>query len=107
MSSISGLPWLWPDLLEPHEIQPEHKSDSRSPITCHPETTGSPWDPQWQSETARAHHHQPVSVADPEDGKIFALMVVPSISPDIEDIGELARFSVKFLPDCEITKPAS
>jgi hypothetical protein len=37
---------------------------------------------------------------------MVAFITVPSICPDAPSIGEFTRLSVKFLPDCEIVKPA-
>ena len=38
---------------------------------------------------------------------MLARMVVPSMVPDADEVITLARFRVKFRPDCETVKPAS
>src|SRR5690242_12354786 len=58
------------------------------------------------SESTRPPPH-PVSFAHTPDGTMFALIVVPSMVPDAEDVITLAQFRVKFRPDCETVKLAS
>ena len=38
---------------------------------------------------------------------MLTLIVVPSTDPDVEGSTELAKLSVKYLPDCEVVKPTS
>lgn len=49
----------------------------------------------------------PASLAPSAEGNMLTLIVVPSIDPEVEDITELAKRSVKYLPDCEIVKSTS
>jgi hypothetical protein len=50
--------------------------------------------------------HPASSIAFAE-GNMLTLRVVPSMDPDVEGITELAKLSVKYLPDCEIVKSTS
>lgn len=49
----------------------------------------------------------PASLTASAEGNIFAWIVAPSMNPEVEGIAELAKLSVKYLPDCEIVKPTS
>lgn len=49
----------------------------------------------------------PASLAPSAEGNMLTLIIVPSIDPDVEGITELAKLSVKYLPDCEIVKSTS
>jgi hypothetical protein len=49
----------------------------------------------------------PASLALSAEGNMLTLIVVPSMDPDVEGITELAKLSVKYLPDCEIVKSTS
>jgi len=49
----------------------------------------------------------PASLTASAGGNILTWIVAPSMSPDVEGITELAKLSVKYLPDCEVVKPTS
>jgi hypothetical protein len=49
----------------------------------------------------------PASLAPSAEGNMLTLIIVPSMDPEVEGITELAKLSVKYLPDCEIVKSTS
>ena len=49
----------------------------------------------------------PASLTASAGGNILTWIVAPSMNPDVEGITELAKLSVKYLPDCEVVKPTS
>lgn len=49
----------------------------------------------------------PAWLASSAEGNMLTLIIVPSMDPDAEGITELAKLSVKYLPDCEMVKSTS